>query len=136
MVARSHKQRGMLRGGAADTTRTPCGIVHGISQGISRGQEADMRNHSVRDCLQYILLATMVLIVGSALTGCRISSIAASATDVSATASATGTLPSGPTGTIAGDVVAGPTCPVEQAENPCPPAVVKNREVDIHTHAG
>jgi hypothetical protein len=34
-------------------------------------------------------------------------------------------------GTLAGDVVAGPTCPVERAEDPCPPKAVPNREVDI-----
>lgn len=32
-------------------------------------------------------------------------------------------------GTLAGDVVAGPTCPVERAEDPCPPKAVPNREV-------
>ena len=85
-----------------------------------------MRIHSGR--LQCALLATMMLVLGSALAGCGVSTIGASATDVSTF--------SGPTGTIAGDVVAGPTCPVEQAENPCPPAVVKNREVDIQTPAG
>ena len=30
-----------------------------------------------------------------------------------------------------GDVVAGPTCPVERAEDPCPPKAVPNREVEI-----
>jgi hypothetical protein len=89
-----------------------------------------MRVHSGR--LQCALLATLMLILGSALAGCGVSTIGASATDVSATS----TLTSGPTGTIAGDVVAGPTCPVEQAENPCPPAVVKNRKVDVQTQAG
>jgi hypothetical protein len=34
-------------------------------------------------------------------------------------------------GTLSGDVVAGPTCPVERAEDPCPPKAVPNREVDI-----
>jgi Carboxypeptidase regulatory-like domain len=34
-------------------------------------------------------------------------------------------------GTLAGDVVAGPTCPVERAEDPCPPKAVPNREVRI-----
>jgi hypothetical protein len=32
---------------------------------------------------------------------------------------------------LAGDVVAGPTCPVERAEDPCPPKAVPNREVQI-----
>jgi len=38
---------------------------------------------------------------------------------------------SGTQGTLAGDVVAGPTCPVERAEDPCPPRAVPNREVVI-----
>jgi hypothetical protein len=37
----------------------------------------------------------------------------------------------GTQGTLAGDVVAGPTCPVEPAEDPCPPKAVPNREVQI-----
>lgn len=37
----------------------------------------------------------------------------------------------GLTGTIAGDVVAGPTCPVEQADNPCPNRPVADRQVTI-----
>jgi len=40
------------------------------------------------------------------------------------------------TGTIVGDVVAGPTCPVAQAENPCPPQPVAYRMVSIETPAG
>jgi Carboxypeptidase regulatory-like domain len=42
-----------------------------------------------------------------------------------------GTETPGTQGTLAGDVVAGPTCPVERAEDPCPPKVVPNREVQI-----
>ena len=34
-------------------------------------------------------------------------------------------------GTLAGNVVAGPTCPVERAEDPCPPKAVPNRAVEI-----
>jgi hypothetical protein len=48
-----------------------------------------------------------------------------------------GTLvPGGPQGTLVGEVVAGPTCPVANAENPCPPAPVPNRQVRIETFAG
>jgi hypothetical protein len=43
---------------------------------------------------------------------------------------------SGPHGTLSVDVVAGPTCPVEQAENPCPPVRVAERPVTIVTPAG
>jgi hypothetical protein len=39
-------------------------------------------------------------------------------------------------GTITGDVEAGPTCPVEQVENPCPPKPVTNREVKILSKRG
>lgn len=39
-------------------------------------------------------------------------------------------------GTLTGDVVAGPTCPVEQINNPCPPKVVAGREVKILTPGG
>ena len=42
-----------------------------------------------------------------------------------------GTETSATQGTLSGDVVAGPTCPVERAEDPCPPKAVPNREVDI-----
>ena len=44
--------------------------------------------------------------------------------------------PSGPQGALSVDVVAGPTCPVEQAEDPCPPAKVTDRSVTISTPAG
>jgi hypothetical protein len=43
---------------------------------------------------------------------------------------------SGPQGTLAGDVVASPTCPVQQAENPCPPKPVADRQVMIETPSG
>jgi hypothetical protein len=43
---------------------------------------------------------------------------------------------SGPQGTLAGDVVASPTCPVEQAENPCPPKPVADRQVMIEMPTG
>jgi hypothetical protein len=38
---------------------------------------------------------------------------------------------SGPHGTITGDVAAGPTCPVAQAEDPCADQPVPNRQVTI-----
>jgi carboxypeptidase family protein len=38
---------------------------------------------------------------------------------------------SGTQGMLTGDVVAGPTCPVERAEDPCPPKAVPNRAVQI-----
>ena len=39
-------------------------------------------------------------------------------------------------GTLHGTVVAGPTCPVERAEDPCPPKPVPGREVKIASQAG
>ncbi len=39
-------------------------------------------------------------------------------------------------GTLHGTVVAGPTCPVERAEDPCPPKPVPGREVVITSPAG
>jgi hypothetical protein len=39
-------------------------------------------------------------------------------------------------GTLTGDVVAGPTCPVEQVNNPCPPKIIADREVKILTTSG
>ena len=39
-------------------------------------------------------------------------------------------------GTLHGTVVAGPTCPVERAEDPCPPKPVPGREVKIASPAG
>ena len=43
--------------------------------------------------------------------------------------------PGGQQGTLTGDVVAGPTCPV-QGETPCPPAPVTDRQVTIKTSSG
>jgi hypothetical protein len=39
-------------------------------------------------------------------------------------------------GTLIGDVIAGPTCPVERTDQPCPPALVPNREVRFLDSAG
>jgi hypothetical protein len=43
---------------------------------------------------------------------------------------------SGSLGAIIGDVMAGPICPVEQAENPCPPKPVPDRKVSVMTPGG
>jgi hypothetical protein len=66
-----------------------------------------------------------------ALAGCA--SITVSGSGAAGTgASGTGTPSmSGTQGMLAGDVVAGPTCPVERAEDPCPPKAVPNREVEV-----
>ncbi len=52
-----------------------------------------------------------------------------------ALAACTQILPGGPQGTLVGDVVAGPACPVAKAGNPCV-APVPNRRVTIETSAG
>src|SRR5262245_47254998 len=50
--------------------------------------------------------------------------------------SACGESAGGAQGTIIGDVVAGPMCPVEQADTPCPLQPVTNRQVTIATTSG
>jgi Carboxypeptidase regulatory-like domain len=44
--------------------------------------------------------------------------------------------PTAPFGTIAGDVTAGPTCPVERVTDQCPPEPVQNRQVNVVTQDG
>src|SRR5262245_6058708 len=39
-------------------------------------------------------------------------------------------------GILSGEVLAGPTCPVERAEDPCPPKPVSGRQVLVETPAG
>lgn len=63
---------------------------------------------------RFALQATLILVLAALLTACGTTSHPATAT-----------------GTLIGDVVAGPTCPVEQVGNPCPPRPVAGREVAI-----
>jgi hypothetical protein len=71
-----------------------------------------------------------LLAIGMALALAGCASITVSGSGAAGTSTPTsGT--SGTQGTLAGDVVAGPTCPVERAEDPCPPKAVPDREVDI-----
>jgi hypothetical protein len=49
---------------------------------------------------------------------------------------APGSVSAQPQGTLSGTVVAGPTCPVERADQPCPPRPVPNRQVMIETASG
>ena len=72
--------------------------------------------------------ALLVFGLALALVGCA--SITVSGSGAAGTTTP-GTGTSGTQGTLAGDVVAGPTCPVERAEDPCPPKAVPNREVEI-----
>jgi hypothetical protein len=52
------------------------------------------------------------------------------------TVGACGSSNGGAHGTISGDVVAEPTCPVEQVGHPCPPKAVTGRQVTIETPGG
>ena len=72
--------------------------------------------------------ALLALGLALALAGCA--SITVSGSGAAGT-STPGAGASGTQGTLTGDVVAGPTCPVERAEDPCPPKAVPNREVEI-----
>lgn len=65
-------------------------------------------------------LCFLLLVIGVAASACG--------------ASGAGT--SGPRGTLAGVVVAGPTCPVAAAGHPCPPKAVPGRQVQIETPSG
>lgn len=55
----------------------------------------------------------LVMVIGGILVGCGLSG------------------PGAAHGTLTGDVVAGPTCPVERIGQSCPPAPVPNREIQI-----
>lgn len=66
-----------------------------------------------------ITLATFLLACVGALGACAATSV-----------------PGETTGTLTGSVVAGPTCPVEQANNPCPPRPVTGRQVTVEDAAG
>jgi Carboxypeptidase regulatory-like domain len=72
--------------------------------------------------------ALLALGLALALAGCASITVSGSGSAGTSTPSAGA---SGTQGTLAGDVVAGPTCPVERAEDPCPPKAVPNREIDI-----
>ena len=51
-------------------------------------------------------------------------------------ASGGGTGASGPYGTLVVHVVAGPTCPVENVDHPCPPLLIAHRRATIATLSG
>lgn len=74
------------------------------------------------------MAALLAFALALALAGCA--SITVSGSGATGT-STPGAGMSGTQGTLAGDVVAGPTCPSERAEDPCPPKAVPNREVQI-----
>jgi len=86
-----------------------------------------LRTHLRRKRLVALLAIGLTL----ALAGCA--SITVSGSGAAGTSTPGNGTPSasGTQGTLSGDVVAGPTCPVERAEDPCPPRAVPNREVQI-----
>jgi hypothetical protein len=91
---------------------------------IKLSVRTQVRTHMRRIPLGALLVFGLAL----ALVGCA--SITVSGSGAAGTTTPTsGT--SGTQGTLVGDVVAGPTCPVERAEDPCPPKAVPNREVEI-----
>jgi hypothetical protein len=75
----------------------------------------------------------LALTLGLALALGACGQISVVAPEATTTASATSSPYSGPHGTITGDVVAGPTCPVEHAEDPCADRPVPDRQVTITT---
>jgi hypothetical protein len=91
---------------------------------MTQGMMRSFRTHMRRMRLGAPLAFGLAL----ALAGCA--SITVSGTGAAGT-STPGAGASGTQGTLAGDVVAGPTCPVERAEDPCQPKAVPNREVQI-----
>ncbi len=67
----------------------------------------------------------LLIALGLILTACAPQGIGANPTSTTAAL-----------GTLTGDVVAGPTCPVQQAETPCPPKPVPDHQVTIKTPNG
>jgi hypothetical protein len=88
----------------------------------------------------FLLVAALVSLAACAPGGRGTSQSAASGTTLGSTPNATPTKGTGNSGTgqgtLNGVVLAGPTCPVETADSPCPPRPVANRQVTIETTAG
>lgn len=79
----------------------------------------------VRCLLVSVLAAFGLLVLG----GCA--SLSVSGAETPGTSGTALPTASSAQGTLSGDVVAGPTCPAERAEDPCPPKAAPNREVQI-----
>jgi hypothetical protein len=75
--------------------------------------------------------ALLAIGLALALAGCASITVSGSGAAGTITTSTPTSGASATQGTLAGDVDAGPTCPVERAEDPCPPKAVPNREVEI-----
>jgi hypothetical protein len=82
-----------------------------------------------------VLCALVMLACTAPLVACGVSGEGISSTPPQGTQSTTPTTSTqsttGTQGTLDGDVVASPTCPVQTAENPCPPKPVPSRTVTI-----
>jgi hypothetical protein len=96
---------------------------------MTQGTITLLRTHLRRMRLGALLAVGLAL----ALAGCASITVSGSgAAGTSAAGTSTPTTGASATqGALAGDVVAGPTCPVERAEDPCPPKPVPDREVEI-----
>jgi hypothetical protein len=77
------------------------------------------------------LVALLAFGLTLALAGCASITVSGSGAAGTVGTGTPGAGASGTRGTLSGDVVAGPTCPVERAEDPCPPKAVPNRAVQI-----
>jgi hypothetical protein len=104
------------------------------------------RRYGVRQW-RSLALAALGVTLAALLAGCGVTTTVGSTgagrdtTPGVATATATAAarqpvVSAGSHGTLVAKVEAGPTCPVEQAENPCPPKPVADRQVTIETPAG
>lgn len=80
------------------------------------------RAHTLRRRPPHRWQLALLLAIGALLTACGVSTTSASRAT--------------PTGQLEGTVVAGPTCPVERPDQPCPPRVVPGRTVRIETPQG
>lgn len=85
-----------------------------------------MSNYRSRECWssRFLVVSVAILALGllSILAGCGVSGA--------------GGASGGTQGTLAGKVVASPSCPVERADKPCQPTPIKDRAVSIEDTAG
>ncbi len=89
-----------------------------------------MQRNSQQHTLEVLLVFAMGLGALISMAACAPSG-AATGTPPQQTATASATR-----GTVMGVVVAGPACPVERVNQPCPPKPVPNREVLVETPGG
>jgi hypothetical protein len=109
-----------------------------------------MRQHSIQRGTRYLPILPvfpLLMLLAIAAAGCGASSLGSGSGGIPASQQGTqppsaqptstqGTPPTSRQGVLSGKVVAGPTCPVERAEDPCQPVPVAHREVRIQTPGG